>query len=364
MTNKIGEKIKEFRLKSKITQKELADYLGVSFQSVSRWEKSLCYPDLEILPAIANFFDVSADELLGIDNLNKKERIDSINKQLQINFSKGFIDENITILRTAVNEFPNDFELLNNLAFYLSVNGMQKKQPEAAKESISIYERIWKDCSNNKIRYNLIQHLAYLYKSVGEKDKAIGLANELPVISKYELIVQLSDGDERIEHLLNEIRNNCETLTRNISAVGWTKYSDNDKIGVQNKIKLIQKAIKIYEIVYENGDFGFYNIRMREFYGNNAMNFLLLQDIENMFICLEKAAEYAITFDTLPEPYRHTSLLFEKSDYSQMHSVKDTTANESYQFLHDCLLDQRYDSVRENERFRAIVNKVEIFACK
>jgi len=46
MTINIGEKIKLLRKKNDITQDKLAEYLGVTAQSISRWESGTCYPDI------------------------------------------------------------------------------------------------------------------------------------------------------------------------------------------------------------------------------------------------------------------------------------------------------------------------------
>ena len=71
----IGENIKRLRLDRKLTQETLAEFLGVTFQSVSRWERGESYPDITLLPAIASFFDVSFDELMGRDDIEKQKRI-------------------------------------------------------------------------------------------------------------------------------------------------------------------------------------------------------------------------------------------------------------------------------------------------
>ena len=69
---KLGERIKEFRLRDGRTQDALASELGVTAQAVSRWEKEICCPDVEMIPSIANYFGVSIDELFGYDNERSK----------------------------------------------------------------------------------------------------------------------------------------------------------------------------------------------------------------------------------------------------------------------------------------------------
>ena len=68
-----AENIKQLRKEKGITQETLAEQLGVSSQSISRWELSICYPDLEMLPSIANFFGVTVDHLLCND-VDSKEK--------------------------------------------------------------------------------------------------------------------------------------------------------------------------------------------------------------------------------------------------------------------------------------------------
>ena len=78
MNCKIGEKIRELRQGKKMTQEKLADRLGVSFQSVSRWENGMTYPDIELLPAIARLFSVSVDYLLGDEEAEKIKAIKTL----------------------------------------------------------------------------------------------------------------------------------------------------------------------------------------------------------------------------------------------------------------------------------------------
>ena len=69
----IGEKIKELRLRDGRRQEDLALALGVTNQAVSRWEKDGSYPDMEMIPAIANYFGVTIDQLFGYENDREKK---------------------------------------------------------------------------------------------------------------------------------------------------------------------------------------------------------------------------------------------------------------------------------------------------
>lgn len=62
---KIGKKIVSLRKQKNMTQMELADRLGISFQAVSNWERGNSMPDISKLPELAEIFEVSLDELLG-----------------------------------------------------------------------------------------------------------------------------------------------------------------------------------------------------------------------------------------------------------------------------------------------------------
>jgi transcriptional regulator with XRE-family HTH domain len=63
--NTIGEKIAELRKARGMTQEELSSVIGVSPQSVSKWETGTTLPDILLLPVIADVFDVSIDALYG-----------------------------------------------------------------------------------------------------------------------------------------------------------------------------------------------------------------------------------------------------------------------------------------------------------
>lgn len=69
----IGQNIRRLRAQSKVSQAQLAHFLGIQMQTVSKWEHASCSPDIEKLPEIAAFFGVSIDELFRDDGKGSSE---------------------------------------------------------------------------------------------------------------------------------------------------------------------------------------------------------------------------------------------------------------------------------------------------
>ncbi|MCI8668507.1 MAG: helix-turn-helix transcriptional regulator [Lachnospiraceae bacterium] len=68
--SKIALRIADLRKKHRVTQQELADCIGVSFQTISKWETGVSMPDITILPLLADYFSVSTDQILGLKPLD------------------------------------------------------------------------------------------------------------------------------------------------------------------------------------------------------------------------------------------------------------------------------------------------------
>lgn len=150
MTCKIGEKIRTLRLQNQMTQEQLADRLGVSYQSVSRWENGVTYPDIEYLPAIARHFSVTTDYLLGQDDAaNRKHIRKQINSIAKM--GEGDKDTIIDIIRTCRREQDDDGEYFVNLCAYV-MNCPIWCNPEVLDELRKSKDVFFETCTNPKQR--------------------------------------------------------------------------------------------------------------------------------------------------------------------------------------------------------------------
>ena len=81
----LSENLKKYRLLKKLTQEDVAEYLGITSQSVSKWERGESYPDITFLPALANILKQASIYLLAwIQYGLKKRSLVSIKKLLHI----------------------------------------------------------------------------------------------------------------------------------------------------------------------------------------------------------------------------------------------------------------------------------------
>ena len=121
---RIPEVILRERRKKGLTQEELAAQLGVSPQSISNWERG-GYPDIILLPRIANFFGISVDELIGNDEANRKEDIEDFCKRFWSvpETKQGFADR-LSLAKEYYQKYPGDYEIMHALG-YAIVNNME-----------------------------------------------------------------------------------------------------------------------------------------------------------------------------------------------------------------------------------------------
>lgn len=195
----LSKNLKEFRLKNNLTQEDVAEYLNITPQSVSKWERGETYPDITLLPALANIFETSIDMLIGMDTIRAEETIYNIHNEAHKLMQSSEYNSAELIYRDALISYPKNSEILFGLASTLS---LQKKYFEA----IDLIEKGLKNSNNQKQISTMRALLCFLYLIIRNSNKALGLANTLPHIRESrEVIVPFINNRPNEEDIYNQI---------------------------------------------------------------------------------------------------------------------------------------------------------------
>lgn len=361
----LAENLRKLRKERGITQEELAGFIGVSFQAISKWERDEGYPDITLLPSIASFFNVTLDELIGMSEIQNQEKRDSILRDARKFISQGMLANCVSVLREGLRMFPNDFLIMSELAVYLDGYGKTSEERKKNRgESITLCERILKFCTDNKIRYEAQSHICFSLWKNGEKERAIKMAKDLPTFysTAETTLPKLLSGEEKIGF--------CQQTIQNLHWHFWWLINcmiDGDHYSATEKIELLKKSVAFYELVYEKEDYAFSHIRISDAYENIAILFLEQGKIAEGLDALEKCVDHSIAFDTLPDSLKFESLLVNLLEYNKMQRASSSTENCCRYVLNDILHDLKKDDgifhqCKENNRFKGIMERLEAIA--
>ena len=139
----IGNKIKQFRLKAGLTQEQLGTSLGISAQSISKWETGITMPDITLLPLLSSELGVTIDEIFDLTIDQKLQRIE---KRLDIEeeFSNSVFEEYESFLKNLLEECDDRRKVLSLLArlYHHRMDADSRKVSKYAREAILIAPEI------------------------------------------------------------------------------------------------------------------------------------------------------------------------------------------------------------------------------
>lgn len=199
----LAENLRSLRLGKGMTQEELAEALHVTSQSVSKWERGETYPDITLLPGLANLFETSLDALVGMDKIRGEEACYKIHDSANRLMKAGAYAEAEEIYREALLLYPNKTEMLLGLSAVLAMEGK-------ASEAILYGEKGLSLSGSEKQKATLRAVLCFLHLQCGEKEKALALASALPhtresrevVKPKVEAALSAKELEREIRYLI------------------------------------------------------------------------------------------------------------------------------------------------------------------
>lgn len=359
-----AQNFKKLRRDSDLTQEEIASALGVSPQAVSRWETGTTYPDIELLPIISAYFEVSIDQLLGVEQTCQKAKADEYKAQFQYAIERGMIDECIKISRKAVREFPRNWELQNQLMYALFVAGSddgnipnwQENVENYKDEIIEIGNNIIQYCTDDAIRLDAKSRLGFHYCEIGELEKGKQILESLPSIDSCKEIMMYwaLQGEEGNQY-------NRDLFSRFLRITLWNLWTvaTESEGSIEEKIEQLLKFEQIIHIVYDTDDLGDWYLGLSRIYLNTLAPLALdCGKIDNMYAYMKFGTQYMKNYAALPEKYVHTSFLVKGVCDKRYGDTADSRAPWEI-IVQRSLTDKRYDCVRNDERFQEILRELE-----
>lgn len=186
--NNIGQRIKELRKKNDLTQEALADFLGIIYKAVSKWECGMTVPDIALIMPLTRILHVTADELLG----GKTEEADVRRAELDErcdNYWKYDQEEMYQMADQAVREYPGDYKYLAWLAgmeYFMAYEDQYKEDPakpyslEMIERSIKHSNMVIEGCTDSRLREKAIWNAMICCQYFEQYDEALKYAEMFP----------------------------------------------------------------------------------------------------------------------------------------------------------------------------------------
>ncbi len=223
---RISENLVKLRHDKKVTQDEVALYLGVTKASVSKWENGQSMPDIQLLPMIAVYFNVTVDELLGFEPQLSREQIKRLYQELAEDFATKAFDDTIKKCKLLVHRYYSCYPFLLQVCVLWLNHFMLAEAADVQREILNditdLCERILKDCKIIEICNQTLSIKAVIDLQLGKPNDVIesleeivraqdlSASNDAVLMQAYQMIGEIDKAKSSVQismyiHLLGLI---------------------------------------------------------------------------------------------------------------------------------------------------------------
>ena len=368
---KIGEKIRLLRKKNDVTQDKLAYHLGVTPQAVSRWESGVCYPDMNALPAIADYFSVSMDELLCYTGVQKASKVKEYLAEVEHLLDRDKIAEALEVLRRAMAEIPSDHSLqleaaavLSMYAEMLTESGSGERVNAAVNallsEAVSLCRHILDDCTDDELRDETKKTLCNIYAhQMGDIAQAIEIADQLHGMSVSREIIRATmlTGDIAFGQAQQNLILFADNIWWHLYNLACVPDIAGDRYTTAEKIAILRKGISLLTVIFDDEPL-FYADRLANSYRQLSMLYLASGYTPEALECFEKMADWAIRYDERPDTATYSSVIINRVAYDKEEDTEAKGISKCARLLRGNFAARIWSPIRGNERFKAAVNRM------
>ena len=278
----LQKQIKKLRTEKGMTQEDVATYLNVAPQTVSKWERGLVLPDVYILPRIAMLFGTSTDALLGMSEYWSEDHHQQFITKIRAMTDCALVVESFF---DEIQMRPTCYDLYIDLAIFLLRHKLF--DDKNVTRMIELTEQLERFCTDDDIRNEMhrkmVQICAYADEAFSEK-----------ALEYYQKIPSIHDSREIYASLILKGNEKRSQIKKNIlTAVDFAECAVrqliDDKMSPEEKLHYYEKALSLYEWLLEGEYGGFYEYQILS---NQAQIIRLLINVGKMREADEKMTAF------------------------------------------------------------------------
>lgn len=246
----LDENIRVMRREKGLTQEQLAEVMGVSTASVSKWETGVAAPELGMLAALADFFETSIDALIGhtVGKAQLKEKISEIKELSLANEDEKAMELAEELLR----RYPNEYDVVDctsDVYYTAFIHNQEKEYIHRCMELIHRKYALSKDNSGKKW-FEMQKELANCHELLGEPEKAKEYYEESNISGLNDAniarcLANMKETDDAINKFSSAIENKVFTLVSDLMQLAnlWVDTEDTARTSAT-----YQAALHVIEI--------------------------------------------------------------------------------------------------------------------
>lgn len=306
--------ISKFRKEHSMTQEQLAEALGVTFASVSKWERGMATPELSLIAQMSDLFGVSLDALVGFEVLNGSA--DELEKRIltlqqQKKYDEAFIEAEKALLR-----YPNDFKIVYRSGELYTVAGIELNNEKYLSRCIELLERsillLWQNSDPQVSEVSIQNEIAQCYIVLGKTQKGIEILKKYNVsgVNNPLIAIALTGNDitytktpefrleDAVPFMVDAFGSIITNTLRTMMSYANYFYKKGDYISSREALLWL---INFLESVKIDKSVSCYVDKVIAPCYSECANFsLLLDEVEKVEPYMRKAYKAAMLFDSAP----------------------------------------------------------------
>lgn len=319
----LSKNISVLRKANSMTQEQLAEALGVTFASVSKWERGVATPELNLIAEMADLFGVSLDALVGFKVHDGSS--DAFEQRIHDLQREKKSEDALIIAEKAILKYPNDFRIVFRAGRAYETAGLELKNEKYIRRSIELLEHSILLLSQNTdpdISEVTIQNeIAQAHIVLGRTDKGLEILKKYNVCGVHDPLIALTyasgdryDPKEAEPYLMHAFGNILWAAIRTMSAYANYYYKLSD---VESSLEAILWLINMLESIKpDENTIAFVDKLLAPCYSECANLSFCLGRQDEVEPYLRKAYSIAKAFDAAPN-YKFENIKFSLDDVSK-----------------------------------------------